>query len=207
MYALSECVGHFHKNVCKEKYMKDCKCSLLSYYLWKHWVCTEDSKLTGRRRQPLFSPALLTLVLLSSSFRLRLLIDDQLLKSNQRLQGSSSSQKSLRLGGSNFEGCISNVFFLRCEPVSPRIRTACWRRWRHWLLWGRITTPKEWLRWHNTHIQHKPTTTKKEKEKKNTWAQPSFVGAALAHNLGKGLNKIKFQIVSEKDPHWNITWF
>ncbi|XP_045705786.1 laminin subunit alpha-3 isoform X2 [Phyllostomus hastatus] len=44
---------------------------------------------------------------------LRLLIDDQLLKSNQRLQGSSSSQHSLRLGGNNFEGCISNVFFLR----------------------------------------------------------------------------------------------
>ncbi|KAM5304312.1 laminin subunit alpha-3 isoform 1-T1 [Glossophaga mutica] len=50
---------------------------------------------------------------ISDSSGLRLLIDDQLLKSNQRLPGSSSPQKSLRLGGSNFEGCISNVFFLR----------------------------------------------------------------------------------------------
>ncbi|XP_054439429.1 laminin subunit alpha-3 isoform X2 [Pteronotus mesoamericanus] len=44
---------------------------------------------------------------------LQLLIDDQPLKSNLRLPGSSSSQESLRLGGSNFEGCISNVFILR----------------------------------------------------------------------------------------------
>lgn len=44
---------------------------------------------------------------------LQLLIDDQPLKSNQRLQSISSSQKSLRLGGGDFEGCISNVFVQR----------------------------------------------------------------------------------------------
>ncbi|XP_023597830.1 laminin subunit alpha-3 isoform X2 [Trichechus manatus latirostris] len=51
---------------------------------------------------------------------LRLLIDDQPLKSNQRLQGFSSSQQSIRLGGSNFEGCITNVFVQRLSQ-SPAV--------------------------------------------------------------------------------------
>ncbi|XP_037662307.1 laminin subunit alpha-3 isoform X2 [Choloepus didactylus] len=50
----------------------------------------------------------------------RLLIDDQPLKTNQRLQGFSNSQQSLRLGGSNFEGCISNIFIQRLSQ-SPAV--------------------------------------------------------------------------------------
>ena len=49
-------------------------------------------------------------------FRLRLLIDDQPLKNNQKLRDFSDSQQSLRLGGSQFEGCISNVFVRRWVP-------------------------------------------------------------------------------------------
>ncbi|XP_042765553.1 laminin subunit alpha-3 isoform X1 [Panthera leo] len=44
---------------------------------------------------------------------LRLLIDDQPLKNNHRLRHLSNSQQTLRLGGSHFEGCISNVFIQR----------------------------------------------------------------------------------------------
>ncbi|XP_012581235.1 PREDICTED: laminin subunit alpha-3 [Condylura cristata] len=51
---------------------------------------------------------------------LRLLIDDQTLKSNQRLPDFSSSLQSLRLGGSHFEGCISNVFVQRLSQ-SPEV--------------------------------------------------------------------------------------
>ncbi|KAF5919181.1 hypothetical protein HPG69_003821, partial [Diceros bicornis minor] len=47
---------------------------------------------------------------ISDTSGLRLLIDDQPLKNNQRLQGFANSQQSLRLGGGQFEGCISNVF-------------------------------------------------------------------------------------------------
>uniref|UniRef100_A0A8C7BKK5 Laminin subunit alpha 3 n=1 Tax=Neovison vison TaxID=452646 RepID=A0A8C7BKK5_NEOVI len=51
---------------------------------------------------------------------LRLLIDDQALKSNQRLQDLSDSQYPLYLGGSHFEGCISNVF-IRRQSESPAV--------------------------------------------------------------------------------------
>uniref|UniRef100_F7CRB3 Laminin subunit alpha-3 n=1 Tax=Monodelphis domestica TaxID=13616 RepID=F7CRB3_MONDO len=44
---------------------------------------------------------------------LRLLIDDKSLKDNQRLRIFPDSQQSLRFGGSDFEGCITNVFFQR----------------------------------------------------------------------------------------------
>ncbi|XP_044630418.2 laminin subunit alpha-3 isoform X1 [Equus asinus] len=57
---------------------------------------------------------------ISDTSGLRLLIDDQPLKNNQRLQGFSGSQQSLRLGGSHFEGCISNVFVHRSSQ-SPAV--------------------------------------------------------------------------------------
>ncbi|XP_014977169.3 laminin subunit alpha-3 [Macaca mulatta] len=57
---------------------------------------------------------------ISDNSGLRLLIDDQPLRNNQRLNRISSSQQSLRLGGSNFEGCISNVFVQRLS-LSPEV--------------------------------------------------------------------------------------
>uniref|UniRef100_G3T1I4 Laminin subunit alpha 3 n=1 Tax=Loxodonta africana TaxID=9785 RepID=G3T1I4_LOXAF len=51
---------------------------------------------------------------------LQLLIDDKPLKNNQKLQGFSNSQLSIRLGGSNFEGCITNVFVQRSSQ-SPAV--------------------------------------------------------------------------------------
>lgn len=57
---------------------------------------------------------------ISDNSGLRLLIDDQPLTNNQRLNRISSSQQSLRLGGSNFEGCISNVFVQRLS-LSPEV--------------------------------------------------------------------------------------
>ncbi|XP_044538899.1 laminin subunit alpha-3 [Gracilinanus agilis] len=51
---------------------------------------------------------------------LRLLIDDKSLKDNQRLRIFSDSQQSLRFGGSDFEGCITNVFFQRLAQ-SPEV--------------------------------------------------------------------------------------
>ncbi|XP_030666503.1 laminin subunit alpha-3 isoform X2 [Nomascus leucogenys] len=57
---------------------------------------------------------------ISDSSGLRLLIDDQPLRNNGRLKPISSSQQSLRLGGSNFEGCISNVFVQRLS-LSPEV--------------------------------------------------------------------------------------
>ncbi|XP_024613704.1 laminin subunit alpha-3 isoform X3 [Neophocaena asiaeorientalis asiaeorientalis] len=57
---------------------------------------------------------------ISDNSGLRLLIDDQSLKNNQRLLGFSNSQQSLRLGGSYFEGCISNVFIQRLSE-SPEV--------------------------------------------------------------------------------------
>ncbi|XP_077634366.1 laminin subunit alpha-3 isoform X1 [Crocuta crocuta] len=50
---------------------------------------------------------------------LRLLIDDQPLKNNQKLHDLRDSQQTLRLGGSHFEGCISNVFIQRLSESSP----------------------------------------------------------------------------------------
>ncbi|XP_004421058.1 PREDICTED: laminin subunit alpha-3 isoform X1 [Ceratotherium simum simum] len=57
---------------------------------------------------------------ISDTSGLRLLIDDQPLKNNQRLQGFANSQQSLRLGGGQFEGCISNVFVQRLSQ-SPAV--------------------------------------------------------------------------------------
>ncbi|XP_045881270.1 laminin subunit alpha-3 isoform X2 [Meles meles] len=57
---------------------------------------------------------------ISDNSGLRLLIDDQTLKSNQRLQDLSGSQHPLYLGGSHFEGCISNVF-IRRQSESPAV--------------------------------------------------------------------------------------
>lgn len=57
---------------------------------------------------------------ISDGTGLRLLIDDQVLKSSQRLQGVSNSKQPLRLGGSDFEGCISNVFVQRSSE-SPMV--------------------------------------------------------------------------------------
>lgn len=55
----------------------------------------------------------LTLVLFLSFFSLRFLIDDQVMRRNQRLPDFSNAQQSLRLGGGYFEGCITNVFVQR----------------------------------------------------------------------------------------------
>ncbi|XP_055994419.1 laminin subunit alpha-3 [Sorex fumeus] len=57
---------------------------------------------------------------ISDNSGLRLLIDDQALRSSQRLQGFSNSLQSLRLGGSHFEGCISNVLVQRLSQ-SPTV--------------------------------------------------------------------------------------
>ncbi|XP_066102434.1 laminin subunit alpha-3 isoform X1 [Saccopteryx bilineata] len=57
---------------------------------------------------------------ISDSSGLRLLIDDQPLRSNQQLRGFSGPQRALRLGGSDFEGCISNVFVQRSSQ-SPKV--------------------------------------------------------------------------------------
>ncbi|XP_038186225.1 laminin subunit alpha-3 isoform X2 [Arvicola amphibius] len=50
---------------------------------------------------------------ISDTSGLRFLIDDQVMRRNQRLPGFSSSQQSLSLGGGYFEGCITNVFVQR----------------------------------------------------------------------------------------------
>ncbi|XP_008067568.2 laminin subunit alpha-3 [Carlito syrichta] len=57
---------------------------------------------------------------ISDNAGLRLLIDDQPLRNNQRLRTIPNAQQSLRLGGSNFEGCISNVFVQRLSQ-SPEV--------------------------------------------------------------------------------------
>lgn len=57
---------------------------------------------------------------ISDSSGLRLLIDNQALRSNQRLQGFANALQSLRLGGSDFEGCISNVLVQRSSQ-SPTV--------------------------------------------------------------------------------------
>ncbi|XP_072460501.1 laminin subunit alpha-3 isoform X2 [Notamacropus eugenii] len=49
-----------------------------------------------------------------------LLIDDKSLRDNQRLHIFPDSQQSLRFGGSDFEGCITNVFFRRLAQ-SPEV--------------------------------------------------------------------------------------
>ncbi|XP_023576160.1 laminin subunit alpha-3 [Octodon degus] len=57
---------------------------------------------------------------ISDNAGLRLFVDDQPLRRSQRLQGVSSSPQSLRLGGSSFEGCISNIFVQRSRE-SPEV--------------------------------------------------------------------------------------
>ncbi|KAL4665893.1 hypothetical protein H8957_012079 [Semnopithecus entellus] len=57
---------------------------------------------------------------ISDNSGLRLLTDDQPLRNDQSPKRISSSQQSLRLGGSNFEGCISNVFVQRLS-LSPEV--------------------------------------------------------------------------------------
>uniref|UniRef100_A0A4X2JNT0 Laminin subunit alpha 3 n=1 Tax=Vombatus ursinus TaxID=29139 RepID=A0A4X2JNT0_VOMUR len=52
---------------------------------------------------------------------LSLLIDDKSLRDNQRLRIFPDSQQSLRFGGSDFEGCITNVFFQRYVAQSPEV--------------------------------------------------------------------------------------
>ena len=70
----------------------------------------------------------------------------QPLKNNQRLRGLSGFPQSLRLGGSHFEGCISNVFVQRCvcscwerpadtENLSPWLHAALICRLSKHLLW------------------------------------------------------------------------
>ncbi|XP_016022014.2 laminin subunit alpha-3 isoform X2 [Rousettus aegyptiacus] len=60
----------------------------------------------------------------------RVLIDDQPLKNNERLEISSNLQKSLRLGGGHFEGCISNIFVqrLRQNPTVLDLTTKSSKR-------------------------------------------------------------------------------
>lgn len=50
---------------------------------------------------------------ISDNSGLQLFIDGRPLKTNQRVQGFIGTQRSLLLGGSDFEGCISNVFVHR----------------------------------------------------------------------------------------------
>ncbi|XP_052011467.1 laminin subunit alpha-3 isoform X2 [Apodemus sylvaticus] len=57
---------------------------------------------------------------ISDTSGLRLLIDDQVLRRNQRLPSFSNAQQSLRMGGGYFEGCISNVFVQRLSQ-SPEV--------------------------------------------------------------------------------------
>ncbi|XP_040840615.1 laminin subunit alpha-3 isoform X1 [Ochotona curzoniae] len=84
-------------------------------------VSTKDSSGTLFRSPQTYMDGLLHYVsVISDSAGLRLLVDDQPLRSSQKLQGFSNSQQSLRLGGSSFEGCISNVFVQRLSP-SPEV--------------------------------------------------------------------------------------
>ncbi|XP_006104519.1 laminin subunit alpha-3 [Myotis lucifugus] len=84
-------------------------------------VSTRDSSRPIFKSQGKYSDGSLHHVsVMSDSAGLRLLVDDQLLKSDQRLPGSPSSQRPLRLGGSDFEGCISNVFIQRSSQ-SPQV--------------------------------------------------------------------------------------
>ncbi|XP_050016679.1 laminin subunit alpha-3 isoform X6 [Alexandromys fortis] len=57
---------------------------------------------------------------ISDTSGLRFLIDDQVMRRNQRLPDFSNAQQSLRLGGGYFEGCITNVFVQRLSQ-SPEV--------------------------------------------------------------------------------------
>ncbi|KAH0517395.1 Laminin subunit alpha-3 [Microtus ochrogaster] len=52
---------------------------------------------------------------ISDTSGLRFLVDDQVMRRNQRLPDFANAQQSLRLGGGYFEGCITNVFVQRSQ--------------------------------------------------------------------------------------------
>ncbi|XP_041625298.1 laminin subunit alpha-3 isoform X2 [Vulpes lagopus] len=81
---------------------------------------TRDNSLIIRSPQTYMDGELHYVSVIGDNSGLRLLIDDQTLKSNQRLQDLSGSQHPLYLGGSQFEGCISNVFIQR-PSKSPAV--------------------------------------------------------------------------------------
>lgn len=152
--------------MCKKKYIKKLNALKLRQMRRgmlgrRYWVWMEDSHLT-LWWEPI-SPALLTLVLSASSFRLQLLIDDQPVMNSQGLQDFSDYQQSLRLGGGHFEGCISNVFVQRWVPVS--VGMAARGRVSHWSSSGvkfmrmRLSYHKlsKHCLCHKTQIKNKPT--------------------------------------------------
>uniref|UniRef100_A0A8C0P3K6 Laminin subunit alpha-3 n=1 Tax=Canis lupus familiaris TaxID=9615 RepID=A0A8C0P3K6_CANLF len=81
---------------------------------------TRDNSLIIRSPQTYMDGELHYVSVIGDNSGLRLLIDDQTLKSNQKLQDLSGSQHPLYLGGSQFEGCISNVFIQRVSK-SPAV--------------------------------------------------------------------------------------
>ncbi|XP_039073654.1 laminin subunit alpha-3 isoform X2 [Hyaena hyaena] len=91
-------------------------------------VTLEDGHIelnTRDRNSPIFkSPQTYTdgllhyVSVINDNSGLWLLIDDQPLKNNQKLHDLTDSQQTLRLGGSHFEGCISNVFIKRLSESS-----------------------------------------------------------------------------------------
>nr|XP_025862311.1 laminin subunit alpha-3 [Vulpes vulpes] len=81
---------------------------------------TRENSLIIRSPQTYMDGELHYVSVIGDNSGLRLLIDDQTLKSNQRLQDLSGSQHPLYLGGSQFEGCISNVFIQR-PSKSPAV--------------------------------------------------------------------------------------
>ncbi|KAM8949434.1 laminin subunit alpha-3 isoform 2-T2 [Lycaon pictus] len=81
---------------------------------------TRDNSLIIRSPQTYMDGELHYVSVIGDNSGLQLLIDDQTLKSNQRLQDLSGSQHPLYLGGSQFEGCISNVFIQRVSK-SPAV--------------------------------------------------------------------------------------
>lgn len=93
-----------------------CKCSLKTSPVILHKDTESGLKTVSQPRATTFCSQQVSPSFCSCPFRLRLLLDDQLLKPDQRLPSFPGSQRSLRLGGSDFEGCISNVFVQRCVP-------------------------------------------------------------------------------------------
>ncbi|XP_038528378.1 laminin subunit alpha-3 isoform X2 [Canis lupus familiaris] len=81
---------------------------------------TRENSLIIRSPQTYMDGELHYVSVIGDNSGLRLLIDDQTLKSNQKLQDLSGSQHPLYLGGSQFEGCISNVFIQRVSK-SPAV--------------------------------------------------------------------------------------
>lgn len=85
------------------------------------------------------------------------------------------------------------------------IRIACWCRVS---VIGLLAESSDCLHLSKNDLFDKIPTLKTNyhhhQQQKVTWAQPSFVGAALADNLGKGLIKMKFQIMALKNIHTEI---